>query len=278
MRWTSSFLEKGALIVMFAWVAAAANMALAQSTISFPARSSDVPDEASWKSGDRGGSHARDLQARQWELDGLHREALLYAPPAAKIRPVPLVFVFHGHGGNMRGAARSFHLHSVWREAMVVYPQGLNTPGELTDPAGRRPGWQSRAGILNDRDLRFFDLILATVRAEYKVDAKRIYTTGHSNGGGFTYLLWAHRGELLAAMAPSGAVAQPADRLRLKPKPVLHIAGKHDGLVKFEWQQAMIEFLKKSNAPRPVETFIHNGGHAFPKEAPERIAAFFRSH
>jgi poly(3-hydroxybutyrate) depolymerase len=84
---------------MFAWVAAAANVVLAQSTISFPARSSDVPDEASWKSGDHDGSHARDLQARQWELDGLHREALLYALPAAKIRPVPLVFVFHGHGG-----------------------------------------------------------------------------------------------------------------------------------------------------------------------------------
>jgi polyhydroxybutyrate depolymerase len=73
-------------------------------------------------------------------------------------------------------------------------------------------------------------------------------------------------------------VAQPADRLRLKPKPVLHIAGKNDELVKFEWQQAMIEFLKKSNGPEPVETFIYDGGHAFPKEAPERIAAFFRSH
>lgn len=178
----------------------------------------------------------------------------------------------------MNGVAVSFHLHSVWPEAMVVYPQGLNTPGALTDPEGKRPGWQSRTGILNDRDLKFFDLMLSALRTEYKVDARHIYATGHSNGGGFTYLLWAHRGELLAAVAPSGAVAQPADRLRLKPKPVLHIAGKNDQLVKFEWQQAMIELLKKSNGTEPVETYIYEGGHAFPEEAPAKIAAFFRSH
>lgn len=40
----------------------------------------------------------------------------------------------------------------------------------------------------------------------------------------------------------------------------------------------MIEFLRKSNEPEPVATFIYGGGHAFPKEVPERIAAFFCSH
>lgn len=48
--------------------------------------------------------------------------------------------------------------------------------------------------------------------------------------------------------------------------------------MKFEWRQATIDFVKKSNGPEPVETFIHNGGQSFPKEAPGRIAAFFRSH
>jgi len=59
---------------------------------------------------------------------------------------VPVVLVFHGHGGTARYAARTFALHRHWPEAIVVYPQGLNTPGRRTDPEGRRPGWQHAAG------------------------------------------------------------------------------------------------------------------------------------
>ena len=32
-------------------------------------------------------------------------------------------------------AARGMAFHNVWPEAIVVYMQGLNTPGRLTDPA-----------------------------------------------------------------------------------------------------------------------------------------------
>src|SRR6478672_3764464 len=52
---------------------------------------------------------------------------------------VPLVFDFHGHGGKDRHAARSHRLHEAWPEAVVVYMQGLNTPGKLTDPEGKKP-------------------------------------------------------------------------------------------------------------------------------------------
>jgi poly(3-hydroxybutyrate) depolymerase len=97
------------------------------------------------------------------------------------------------------------------------------------------------------------------LRKDYKTDAKRIYATGHSNGGEFTYLLWHARGKEFAAFAPSGALnfalvkdhlpfarekkaeSNPAstdqvtstDRnSRVKreylPKPVLHVAGEND--------------------------------------------------
>ena len=85
--------------------------------------------------------------------------------------------------------------------------QGLNTPGALTDTEGKKPGWQKTFGDQDDRDLKFFDAVLATLKKDYKVDEKRIYATGHSNGGGFTYLLWAARGEVFAAVAPCAAAA-----------------------------------------------------------------------
>src|SRR6185295_12733572 len=128
---------------------------------------------------------------REWTVDGVTREAMVYAPssPRAKTNEAPLLLAFHGHGGTMRNAARAFNYQSIWPEAIVVYPQGLATPGRLTDPEGKKAGWQFAIGEQDDRDLKFFDAMLETIEKDYRVDKRRIYVTGHSNGGGFTYLL-----------------------------------------------------------------------------------------
>jgi len=231
---------------------------------------------------------------RTWIVDGVERFALIYMPQTTT--PAPLVFVFHGHGGTAQGAARSFAIHTLWPEVVVVYPQGLKTPGRLTDPEGKKSGWQSGPGAQDDRDLHFFDAILASLRQDAHVDDRRIYATGHSNGGGFTYLLWATRGEQFAAFAPSAA-AVPQIMGMLKPKPVLHLAGSADPLVKFAWQQATMTKLREINgcgegeswAPlttrypskvgdTPVLTFIHPGGHQFVPEGPALIVRFFKEH
>lgn len=235
------------------------------------------------------------LSRCELKVDGVTRESLIYAPPQAREKPSPVVFAFHGHGGNMNNAVRTYQFHTLWPEAIVVYPQGLNTPGRLTDPEGKKPGWQSGTGDQGDRDLKFFDAMLSDLRARFKVDEKRIYSTGHSNGGGFTYLLWAARGDTFAAFAPSASAASKS-LAELKPKPVLHVAGENDPLVKFAWQQATMEALKKLNQcgegqpwekdgnctfypsklGTPVITAIHPGTHTFPPQAPAVIVKFFK--
>ena len=111
---------------------------------------------------------------QRWELkvDGVAREALVYAPATAKEQPAPVVFVFHGHGGTARNVVRSFAIQRHWPEAISVYMQGLNTPGRLTDPEGKRSGWQARLGDQQDRDLKFFDAVLARLKQDYKVDGE----------------------------------------------------------------------------------------------------------
>ena len=234
----------------------------------------------------------------KWVVDGVDRVGLVYAPTSATTSPTPVVFAFHGHGGTMQNAARMYAYHKLWSEAIVVYLQGLKTPGKLTDPEGKKPGWQHGAGAQQDRDLKFFDVVLTKLKADYQVDESRIYSTGHSNGGGFTYLLWSQRGEVFAAMAPSASAAGQ-ELKSLKPKPVLHVAGTSDPLVKFVWQQKMITTLRERNAcdPKgepwdksgdlvgtiyrsekgpPVITLISPGDHKFPKEAPTLIVKFFQ--
>jgi len=245
-------------------------------------------------------THAATLTERSWSVDDVDRHALVHVPAKANEAPSPVVFAFHGHGGNMNNAARQFGYEKLWPEAIVVYMQGLKTPGRLTDPEGKKNGWQHGAGDQGDRDLKFFDAVLVSLKKDHNVDVNRIYATGHSNGGGFTYLLWAQRGDVFAAVAPSGSVATryAAD---LKPKPALHVVGENDPLVKFAWQSAGIEALKrinkcdekgqpwgragnlvgteyKSSQKTPLVTLISPGNHKFPSEAPPLIVKFFKSH
>jgi len=238
---------------------------------------------------------ADELVRREWTVDGVVREALISEPEKAKTELTPVVFGFHGHGGSMLNAARSFRYHELWPEAIVVFMQGLKTPGQITDPEGFRAGWQKEKDDQKDRDLKFFDAVLLSLKKDYKIDDSRIYGAGHSNGGSFTYLLWAERGEAFAAVAPSGSAALKV-RSRLKPKPVFHIAGENDPLVKYQWQKMMIESLKDLNQceagktwdgkamlfpsknGNPVITLITDQGHKFPAEAPPLIVKFFKEH
>jgi len=232
----------------------------------------------------------------RWEfkVDGSSREALAYVPATVKEKPTPVVFVFHGHGGRAQNAVRMFAMNRHWPEAISIYMQGLNAPGRLTDKDGKAPGWQKFQGDQEDRDLKFFDAVLARLKKDYKVDSKRIFATGHSNGGAFTYLLWAERGDVLAAVAPSASAA--AESLpKLKPKPVMHIAGEKDALVKFEWRERTITAARKINGCEsdgkswdtdctiypsktgtPVIAYIHSGGHVVPASAPALIVKFFK--
>ena len=230
-----------------------------------------------------------------WTVGGVDREALVYIPESAKQTAAPIVFIFHGHGGNMNNILRGKGIDKLWPEAIIVSPQGLNTPGQLTDPKGELPGWQKAAGAMNDRDLLFFDAILKTLHEEYKINDKRIYATGHSNGGGFTYVLMEARNEVLAAAAPCAAVAIRA-LPRIKPKPMMHIIGEKDPLVKPEWQEATINGMLKINScskdgqayatdatlypsstGNPVIVYKHKGGHVFPQEAVVVVIQFFKS-
>ena len=230
-----------------------------------------------------------------WKVNDTQRDALVYIPAAAKNKPTPIIFAFHGHGGTMENMMNSRDFEKLWPEAIIVYPQGLNTPGQITDPKGARAGWQKAPGDMSDRDLKFFDSMLTTFKNDYQIDGKRIYATGHSNGGSFTYILWATRSNVFAAFAPSSAAALKLVN-QLTPKPALHIIGDNDPLVKPAWQKLMYNNVMRINNsskagenyakyatlyPSPTGTpfvlYEHPGGHVYPQEANEVVIQFFKS-
>lgn len=229
------------------------------------------------------------------KVDDVTREALVYAPAAGKDK-APVVFAFHGHGGTAQNAAKHFNLHRHWPQAVVVYMQGLPIASG-TDPQGKKAGWQHRVGDADDRDLKFFDQTLVRLKKDYAIDDARIYAMGHSNGGGFTYVLWAARGDTLAAVAPSSAAGINRFIKELTPKPALHVAGKKDPIVPFDRQEQLMDAIRALNGceakgqpwgkqgtlyPSPGGTpfvaVIHPGGHEFFEGALPSIVRFFQEH
>ena len=233
-----------------------------------------------------------------WTINGVKREALVFAPkPVAATNAVrrPLVFAFHGHGGNMQGTSQQMHIQTIWPEAIVVYPQGLASKS-MVDPNGTRSGWQNEAGDYGDRDLKLFDAMLATMLQTYSADDHRIYSTGFSNGGTFSYLLWAERGKTIAAVGE--CAGRFFDSVHpTETRPVLAIAGELDTTDPFALQQQSIATARQvdnangagqpcgqnctfyaSTSQTPVKTFIHPGAHVYPPWAPGEIVKFFKNH
>ena len=235
------------------------------------------------------GACSASAQVTRWQVEGEVREAIVYAPDAPQgDEKVPLVFSFHGRGDNMQNFQYT-NVHVEWPEAIVVYFQGLSTGGGLA-------GWQAGRGADGDRDLKLVDVALASLRETYNVDDDRVYATGFSNGGMFTYLLWAERPGVFAAYAPVAGRLRPSVELT-RPRPVFHVAVRRDRQVAFEDQEAAIASAVEANGvgasavpcgdgctlygsgeAAPVMTWIHPGGHVYPRQTSERVVSFFRDH
>ena len=221
-----------------------------------------------------------------WTVDGEKRAALVFAPPPPTFgaKKQPVVFAFHGYGGTMLNFSQKVHIHTIWKEAVVVYPQGLTGRPVPKDTQGLRPGWQLEAnqtdGTVGNKDLHFFDAMLSTMKQKFSVDDKQIYSTGFSNGAIFSYLLWAERSSDLAAIAVCSGTLWGSGQLT-QARAILAVAGKAEPT--FNNQQDSIELARTANnatgvgqpcgpictlypstSQTPVKTFIHPGGHEYP--------------
>ena len=224
-----------------------------------------------------------------WNIGGVQRQALVY-PPSVKSAKPPVIFAFHGHGGTMQSASLAMHFQDVWPEAVVVYMQGLPIPSHV-DPAGLQSGWQQEPGQAENRDLKFFDAALATMRTKYNVG--RVYVSGFSNGALFSLLLWATRARELAGVGVCAGVLLPSVHPTV-PKPLIHVAGERDHIAVYDRQ---VETMKQERAINgcsddgqplgfgatlypstkhaPVQTVINRAGHVYPYNASLWIVHFF---
>jgi polyhydroxybutyrate depolymerase len=163
----------------------------------------------------------------QW--GGRQRSYRLHLPPGADGRPLPLVVVLHGGGGDMTAAARQTRFDAEADRAgfIVVYPNGSGLLPDrlLVWNAGTCCGYAVKHDV---DDVGFIRALVGELKARHAIDATRIYATGFSNGGMMSYRLACEVSELFAAIAPVAATQTLHGSMPSHPVSILHIHGSAD--------------------------------------------------
>ena len=176
--------------------------------------------------------------------------ALVAARPYRLVAPAtldpgktyPLVLVLHGWGGTSEHIERYYELDPLVEERgfLVAYPEGTEETHRRHFWGGHRRFWNATDACCNFYgssvdDVAYLDAVIDDVSAHHRVDARRVFVMGLSNGGYMSYRYACDRASRVAAIV-SQAGAMWADTTRCKPSEpvaVLQIHGTEDHLVPY---------------------------------------------
>lgn len=160
-------------------------------------------------------------------VDGVQRTYLVNLPPDYYFRNnFSLVIAMHGGGGD----AYQFESSSLLTEKankerfIVVYPEGIFKSKFLKIRTWNAGSCCAYSVEENINDVKFISVLIDTLIKQYKINKRKVYATGHSNGGMMSYRLACELSDKIAAIAPNAStmvVTTPCNPNR--PVPVLHM-------------------------------------------------------
>ncbi|MBK6462029.1 MAG: hypothetical protein IPF92_13610 [Myxococcales bacterium] len=206
--------------------------------------------------------------------------------------PLPILFAFHGGGGNRRSAASV-----TCPDGKLDAPECLSAVAKAAgfalvraDGTGSRPArnvrtWNAGGGVgpwnctsggacaSGVDDVRFFDDLLAEVGRVVPVDPKRVHLTGLSNGAAISHRLACERPARVASIVTLGGANQhvAAGGVCAGAVPVLHIHGTEDPCWAYETsgRSCLSEDGEKVGVAPSMEGWrLRNGCEAGTDEAP----------
>ena len=148
-------------------------------------------------------------------------------------KPMPLLIAYHGSGSDPLALERATEFSSpdVNPGMISVYPAGINK------------SWEGPSYASADvSDLQFTTDLVKQLKNDFCIDTKRIYATGHSNGGGFvnTLACSTQHGGQFAGFAPVAASlytdlngnngCDSSERMR----PIFEVHGDGDMVIPYE--------------------------------------------
>ncbi len=165
----------------------------------------------------------------------ISRRYVVWRPiPRRRKDPVPVVLGFHGGGGTLEQWEQHPALHTARTAAdfVIVYPEGYHR----TWNAGLCCGDALQANI---DEVKFVRALLKDLASIIKIDRRRIYATGFSNGAMLCYYLACAMSEEIAAIAPVGGGMSVSACTPTRPVPIFHLHGLADEWAPYDSGQSI---------------------------------------
>ncbi len=171
-----------------------------------------------------GGKSLNDYQKKS--VSG--REIHVYAPSNLKENS-PLLISCHGMDQDPNYQQSNTHWEAVADTAgfVVVYPRGGT--GMST--------WD----IQGDQDTKWMVQIIDQMYTDYKIDKKRVYLSGFSMGGMFTYHSMSKIADKIAAFAPTSGTNVFGASKAMRPVPIIHPHGTNDDVLNYSQVEGFIK-------------------------------------
>jgi polyhydroxybutyrate depolymerase len=132
---------------------------------------------------------------------GASRSFIVHVPPAGKLTgPLPVIFDFHPLGGTgaQQESASGWGTKCDGVGCIAVFPNSASNGSN-----GWNVGYCCQGAQTNKvDDVQFTRDMIKWLEANTCVDARRIYASGCSNGGGMSYMLACNAADVIAAVAP----------------------------------------------------------------------------
>jgi polyhydroxybutyrate depolymerase len=172
-------------------------------------------------------------------VNGTTREYIIYVPENyTGTSSLPLLLSFHGLTSNMEFNFNYTNFDQLAEDEnfIVVHPNGISNT------------WTVSAN--DDTDINFIVTLLNQLEEDYNIESNRIYSTGMSMGGFFSFSLACRLSDRIAAVASvTGSMYQPAinNCSPVKPMPILQIHGTEDGTVQYSSVAGLLDFWTSHN-------------------------------
>ncbi|WP_435015695.1 extracellular catalytic domain type 1 short-chain-length polyhydroxyalkanoate depolymerase [Tundrisphaera sp. TA3] len=171
------------------------------------------------------GDHLRTVRLGESSRPYLLHVPISYDPA----RPHPVVLALHPFATNGAVMARITGLSDVAdrEKFLIAYPEGRGRAGILH--------WDVEAKTGGDSDdVAYLAAVLDDIADVARVDPKRIFATGFSNGAMMCYRLASELSGRIAAIAAVAGTMPDAEIRASRPVPVLHFHGTRDGFVSYD--------------------------------------------
>ena len=164
------------------------------------------------------------------EHQGRERTFLLHIPATInRLHPSPVIISLHGGAGRAESQQQYTRMDTTAAEQqfVVVYPNGSGKFKQrlLTWNAGTCCGYALQNNI---DDVGFIRKIINALPQHIKINPKRIYATGFSNGGMMSYRLALELPDKIAAIASVAGAMHVAEFQPRRSIPVMHIHSVDD--------------------------------------------------